>query len=76
MIIVIICLSLFIYKGLGEIKIMKKKYLTLILITLCIISLLLGAKSINILDVFTGRDETMHLMMVSRIPRLISTLVV
>lgn len=54
---------------------MKKKYLTLILITLCIISLLLGAKSINILDVFTGRDETMHLMMVSRIPRLISTLV-
>ena len=36
---------------------MKKKYLTLILITLCIISLLLGAKSINILDVFTGRDE-------------------
>ena len=69
------CLLLFIYKGLGEIKIMKKKYLTLILITLCIISLLLGAKSINILDVFTGRDETMHLMMVSRIPRLISTLV-
>ena len=54
---------------------MKKKYLTLILITLCIISLLLGAKSINILDVFTARDETMHLMMVSRIPRLISTLV-
>ena len=54
---------------------MKKRYLTLILITLCIISLLLGAKSINIADILTGHDESMHLMMVSRIPRLISTLV-
>ena len=54
---------------------MKKRYLTLILITLCIISLLLGAKSINIADILTGHDESMHLMLVSRIPRLISTLV-
>lgn len=54
---------------------MKKRYLTLILITLCIISLLLGAKSINIADILTGHDESIHLMMVSRIPRLISTLV-
>ena len=36
---------------------MKKRYLTLILITLCIISLLLGAKSINIADILTGHDE-------------------
>ena len=54
---------------------MKKVHLTLILIALCMLSLLLGAKSINIVDIITGHDEAMHLMMVSRIPRLISTLV-
>ena len=37
--------------------------------------LFLGARSINIVDIITGHDEAMHLMMVSRIPRLISTLV-
>lgn len=54
---------------------MKKIHLTLILIALCMVSLFLGARSINIVDIITGHDEAMHLMMVSRIPRLISTLV-
>ena len=54
---------------------MKKRHLIVILITLCLVSIFLGAKSINIIDILSGDKEAIHLMMVSRFPRLISILV-
>lgn len=54
---------------------MKKRHLISILIALCIASVFLGSKSINIVDILSGHDESIHLMLVSRFPRLISILV-
>ena len=54
---------------------MKKRHLIVILIALCLVSIFLGAKSINIIDILLGDKEAIHLMMVSRFPRLISILV-
>ncbi|MEG0855647.1 MAG: ABC transporter permease [Terrisporobacter sp.] len=53
---------------------MKKRYLIAMLFNLSLVSLFLGAKSINIIDIFNGNNEAIHLMAVSRFPRLISVL--
>ena len=54
---------------------MKKIHLIIMLIILSLVSIFLGAKSINILDVLQGNSDALHLMAVSRFPRLISILV-
>ena len=54
---------------------MKKRYLVVMLIILSLVSLFLGAKSINIMDILSGNNDALHLMAVSRFPRLISILV-
>ena len=54
---------------------MKKIHLIIMLIILSLVSIFLGAKNINIVDVLQGNSEALHLMAVSRFPRLISILV-
>ena len=54
---------------------MKKRYLIIMLIGLSLVSIFLGAKRINIMDILTGNDEALYLMAISRFPRLISILV-
>lgn len=54
---------------------MKKRYLIIALIILSAVSLFLGAKNINLYDIINGNTESLHIMMISRFPRLISILV-
>ena len=54
---------------------MKKIHLIIMLIILSLVSIFLGAKYINIVDVLQGNSDALHLMAVSRFPRLISILV-
>ena len=54
---------------------MKKIHLIIMLIILSLVSFFLGAKNINIVDVLQGNSDALHLMAVSRFPRLISILV-
>ena len=54
---------------------MKKINLIIMLIILSLVSIFLGAKNINIVDVLQGNSDALHLMAVSRFPRLISILV-
>ena len=54
---------------------MKKIHLIIMLIVLSLVSIFLGAKNINIVDVLQGNSDALHLMAVSRFPRLISILV-
>ena len=54
---------------------MKKIHLIILLIGLSLVSIFLGAKSINIMDILNGNDEALYLMAISRFPRLISILV-
>lgn len=54
---------------------MKKIHLVIMLIGLSLVSIFLGAKSINIMDILNGNDEALYLMAISRFPRLISILV-
>lgn len=53
----------------------RKRHLVVLLIIFSIISLFLGSKNIGITDVLSGNKESIHLMLVSRVPRLISILV-
>ena len=53
---------------------MKKRYLIVMLIILSLVSVFLGAKSINIIDILSGNNDALHLMAISRFPRLISIL--
>ena len=53
---------------------MKKRHLIVMLIILSLVSIFLGAKSINIIDILSGNKEALHLMAISRFPRLISIL--
>ena len=53
---------------------MKKRHLVVMLITLSLVSIFLGAKNINIADILSGDKDALHLMAVSRFPRLISIL--
>lgn len=54
---------------------MKKRYLIIMLIGLSLVSIFLGAKRINIMDILTGNNEALYLMAISRFPRLISIIV-
>ncbi|MDU2200239.1 MAG: ABC transporter permease [Terrisporobacter othiniensis] len=54
---------------------MKKIHLIIMLIIISLVSIFLGAKNINIVDVLQGNSDALHLMAVSRFPRLISILV-
>lgn len=54
---------------------MKKRYLILILILLSIVSLFIGVKNVSLRDILTFEDEGMQIMLLSRIPRLISIIV-
>ncbi|MPM88708.1 Ferric-anguibactin transport system permease protein FatD [bioreactor metagenome] len=53
---------------------MKKRYLIIMLIGLSLVSIFLGAKNINIINILSGDQDAIHLMMLSRFPRLISIL--
>ncbi|WP_106766179.1 ABC transporter permease [Paenibacillus faecalis] len=51
---------------------MKKRYLIAAVVVLSIISLFIGVKDISPLDLFRMTEQQQHIMLVSRIPRLIS----
>jgi iron complex transport system permease protein len=55
---------------------MKKRYLFLILIVLSISSVFIGVKDISILDVLRFNEEKVQVVLLSRVPRLISIVVV
>lgn len=54
---------------------MKKRYLLPVLIVLSIISLFIGVHDISIMDVINGDTEKIHIMAISRLPRLLSIIV-
>lgn len=53
---------------------MKKRHLIIMLTGLSLVSIFLGAKNINIVDILSGNKDAIHLMIVSRFPRLLSIL--
>lgn len=54
---------------------MKKRYLVLALVILSITSLFIGVKGITPLDLFHLTEDQAHILLVSRIPRLISIVI-
>lgn len=54
---------------------MKKRYLILILILLSIVSLFVGVKEVSLQDILSFNNEGLQVMLLSRIPRLISIIV-
>jgi len=54
---------------------MKKRYLVAILIILSIASIFIGVKNISPLDIFNLDEEKVQVLILSRIPRLISIIV-
>lgn len=54
---------------------MKKRYLILLLTILSLISLFLGVKDINFLDIINGNEESVRIFVLSRLPRLITIVV-
>ena len=56
-------------------QLIKKRYLGLILIVLSILSLFIGVSALSIGDIMALRPEKIRLLMISRVPRLISILV-
>ncbi|ABS32594.1 ABC transporter permease [Clostridium botulinum] len=55
---------------------MKKRYLILALIILSICSIFIGVKDISFIDIFNSDDVKLKVLLISRIPRLISIIVV
>ncbi|EDU38911.1 iron ABC transporter permease [Clostridium sporogenes] len=55
---------------------MKKRYLILALIILSICSIFIGVKDISFVDIFNSDDVKLKVLLISRIPRLISIIVV
>lgn len=55
---------------------MKKKHLIILLIILSILSLFIGAKDIKPMDILRLKEEHIEVLLISRIPRLISIIVV
>jgi iron complex transport system permease protein len=55
---------------------MKKSYLIIALIILSIASIFVGVKEISILDIFHLNEDKVQVIVLSRIPRLVSILVV
>ena len=56
-------------------KLMKERYLLLLLVILSIASLFIGVSSLSIKDVLAFNEEKINLLMISRVPRLMSILV-
>ncbi len=54
---------------------MKKRYLILLLILLSIVSVFIGVKDVSLRDILSFKDEGLQVMLLSRIPRLISIIV-
>ncbi|WP_182201284.1 ABC transporter permease [Paraliobacillus salinarum] len=54
---------------------MKKRYLLLILLLLSVLSLFIGVSSLSITDIFNLSKDQLHILWVSRIPRLISIII-
>ena len=54
---------------------MKKRYLFIILIILSIASVFIGVSSISINDILTFNIDKIHILLVSRVPRLVAKLV-
>lgn len=54
---------------------MKKRYLIIALILLSFISLFIGVKNISVLDILRLEDEKVQILLISRIPRLVSIIV-
>lgn len=54
---------------------MKKRYLSIILILLSLISLFVGVKDIRAVGILSLNQEKMDILFISRLPRLISILV-
>ncbi|WAA08775.1 ABC transporter permease [Fervidibacillus albus] len=54
---------------------MKIRYMLLILVILSIVSVFIGVKEITPLDLFDLSDETVQILLISRLPRLISILI-
>ena len=51
---------------------MKKRYLVIMLILLSLVSLLIGAKNITISDLISFNNDSINVMLISRVPRLIA----
>ncbi|MFS0840647.1 ABC transporter permease [Paenibacillus sp. 1P03SA] len=54
---------------------MKKRYLVIALIVLSVASIFIGVKDISPLDLFNLSDDKVHILLVSRLPRLVSILI-
>ncbi|WP_026105197.1 ABC transporter permease [Halalkalibacterium ligniniphilum] len=54
---------------------MKKRYLVIALIFLSIFSLFVGVSSLSPMDMFNLSEEQMHILVTSRIPRLVSIII-
>ncbi|MGG3891446.1 ABC transporter permease [Metabacillus fastidiosus] len=54
---------------------MKKRYLFIALIILSFVSLFIGVRDINPLDIFNLSEESTQVLLISRIPRLISIII-
>lgn len=62
------------HKG-AEVLLMRKTHLALALLLLSAISLFIGVKDISPLDLFRLREDQVQILLVSRIPRLISIVI-
>ena len=51
---------------------MKKRYLSIMLIILSLVSLLIGAKNITISDLISFNNDSINIMLISRVPRIIA----
>jgi len=51
---------------------MKKRYLVIMLVILSLISLLIGAKNISISQILSFDKDSIDIMLISRLPRLIA----
>jgi len=56
-------------------KLMKKRYLLLVLVILSCISLFVGVSALSITDIIALKEDKIRLLWISRMPRLISILV-
>lgn len=54
---------------------MKKYSLLLLLVGLSYLSLFIGVSEVNLKDLIRGNQEILHILMVSRVPRLVSVVV-
>lgn len=56
-------------------QLMKKRYLGLILLVLSVLSLFVGVSNLSLSDLIALRPDKMKLLLISRVPRLVSILV-